>query len=82
MLISDANINDEFFIEKIDASPVEMEVLNTIGIHEKMMIQIVGLGYAKDSLLVKNENGLIIQLDAYIIKKIKGNIDKVKRLVK
>ncbi len=82
MTIREADIRDYFFIEEIDAPSIEKETLNVIGINEGIIVQIMGNGYLKDSIIVKREDGLVLQLNSYFTKSIKGSIVKNKKLVK
>ena len=82
MLIKDAEITDRFLIEEINTDEMEKDVLNIIGIYEGLEVKIIGNGYLKGSLLVKNNDGLVIQINPYFTSKINGSIVKEKRLIR
>ena len=82
MIISNVDIKEYFLIERINAPKIEIEALNMIGIFEGMIVQIIGEGYLKGSILVKNNDGLVIQLNPYFKDKLEGSIVKEKRLIK
>jgi len=82
MMIKDADIKEYFYIENIDAPDIEKETLNMIGIQEGIVVEVIGEGYLKGSLIVKKGDGLVIQLNPYFTSKINGSVLKQKRLVK
>ena len=82
MIISDVEKKEEFIIEEIDASNIEKEALDVIGIYEGTSVVIIGEGYLKGSILVKNSDGIVVQLNPFFVSKIKGSIVRNKKLVK
>ncbi len=66
-------INQMFYIEKIDASEEEIDLLRTIGIKEGVKIVILGKGYLEGSIIVNVENKLL-QLNPHFISRIHGSL--------
>ncbi len=77
--MNETMINQMFYIEKIDASEEEIDLLRTIGIKEGVKIVILGKGYLEGSFIINVDNKLL-QLNPHFVKKIHGSLidEKIK----
>ena len=81
MNLKEANIGDTFIVLEIHASDATKIFLSTLGIEVNSEFIIRGDGYLPNTLLI-DIDGRIIQLDYITISQIKGEVVKVKKLIK